>query len=120
MDTVCSCLNRSGSEERKSMVICVFQIATGVSSIVISIIADMERFKKDSHKEASLTDALTEVYNNRFFQLRLDEEITRARRSGRPISLLLVDVNSFKAINDEFGHAEGAIVCRYGRDGIVL
>jgi diguanylate cyclase (GGDEF)-like protein len=87
--------------------IAVFQLTTAISSVIIAVLADTEKSKKETHKEASLTDALTEVYNTRFFHLRLDEELTRSARKADPLTLMLIDVNAFKAINDNFGHAEG-------------
>ena len=56
------------------------------------------------------TDGLTEVYNHRTFQERLTQEIARANRYGRPLSLLMIDVDHFKAYNDTYGHPEGDIV----------
>lgn len=52
-------------------------------------------------------DGLTEVYNHRAFQERLAEEVARSRRSGHPLSLILADVDDFKAFNDRFGHVAG-------------
>jgi diguanylate cyclase (GGDEF)-like protein len=55
----------------------------------------------------ALTDPLTELANRRAFDQRLAEETERALRHGRALSLILVDVDRFKEINDRFGHATG-------------
>ncbi|MEA2218534.1 MAG: hypothetical protein QOJ35_1160 [Solirubrobacteraceae bacterium] len=55
----------------------------------------------------ALTDPLTGLSNRRAFDQRLGEETERAVRHGRALSLMLVDVDHFKAINDRFGHATG-------------
>ena len=56
------------------------------------------------------TDGLTEVYNHRTFQERLSQEIARADRYSRPLSLLMIDVDHFKVYNDTYGHPQGDIV----------
>jgi len=53
------------------------------------------------------TDPLTGLLNHRAFHARLDEEITRAERGGRPLALLLVDLDDFRAINNTHGHQAG-------------
>ena len=55
----------------------------------------------------ALTDPLTGLANRRAFDQRLAEETERAVRHGRELSLMLVDVDHFKAINDRFGHSAG-------------
>ena len=56
------------------------------------------------------TDGLTEVYNHRTFQERLSQEIARADRYSRPLSVLMIDVDHFKVYNDTCGHPQGDIV----------
>ena len=55
----------------------------------------------------TVTDNLTGLKNRRAFQRRLDEEADRAFRYGTPLSLFLIDVDHFKAFNDDFGHPAG-------------
>jgi diguanylate cyclase (GGDEF)-like protein len=62
------------------------------------------------HEEAerlSLTDALTGLWNRRYLFSALQREIERANRFGRPISVILLDLDRFKAINDTYGHKRG-------------
>jgi diguanylate cyclase (GGDEF)-like protein len=57
--------------------------------------------------QLSITDGLTKLHNHRFFQDHLTREIKRARRTGEPLSMLLCDLDDFKALNDRLGHAAG-------------
>lgn len=57
-------------------------------------------------------DSLTELYNRRQFRELLDKEIARANRHGRPLSLLILDLDRFKPINDTYGHVAGDSVLR--------
>lgn len=58
-------------------------------------------------KEISNTDALTGVRNRRYFDVQLHEEVQRSKRNQYPISLLLVDIDHFKKVNDQYGHPAG-------------
>lgn len=53
------------------------------------------------------TDGLTELYNHRTFQERLEQEVDRVNRYGRPLSLVMIDVDDFKHYNDMYGHPQG-------------
>jgi len=88
-------------------------------------------------RSLALVDNLTGLYNNRFFRMQLETEMARTRRTGLPCSLLMIDLDNFKVINDTRGHVEGDrflahvartfsqcvrtvdIVCRYGGDEFV-
>lgn len=58
--------------------------------------------------ELSVTDDLTRLYNSRYLNQVLRHETKRAARSGRPLSLLFIDLDGFKAINDTYGHLCGS------------
>ena len=60
----------------------------------------------------SYTDGMTSLHNYRFFELRIKEEISRARRDGSQLSLLILDVDYFKNYNDTLGHPAGDDVLR--------
>ncbi|MHB2026304.1 MAG: sensor domain-containing diguanylate cyclase [Elusimicrobiota bacterium] len=74
----------------------------GISKDITSRV-DLER----RLKEISITDGLTGLYNQRFFRERLTQEIARARRQRQKLSLLLMDLDKFKAVNDLSGHLAG-------------
>src|SRR5437899_4984799 len=67
-------------------------------------------------QQQSITDGLTGIKTRRFFWEALSAEWKRASRSGRPFSVVLVDLDKFKEVNDTFGHLEGDLVlARVGR-----
>lgn len=55
----------------------------------------------------AVTDSMTRLYNHRYFQQRLDEELLRADRYENRVSLIMLDVDHFKKFNDTYGHPEG-------------
>src|SRR3984893_515050 len=91
-------------------------------------------------RRLSRTDSLTGLYNHRMFYERLGDELNRARRYDSPLSLVLIDLDHFKSVNDIRGHQFGDhllvkcaerlradlrqtdIICRYGGDefGVIL
>jgi len=63
-------------------------------------------------EQLSITDGLTKLHNHRHFQEILLQESKRALRSGRPLSLILIDIDHFKGWNDRLGHAGGDEILR--------
>ncbi len=63
-------------------------------------------------QQLALTDSLTGLFNRRALEQALDQEVTRQKRSRRPFSLMMIDVDHFKALNDAHGHAVGDVVLK--------
>jgi len=90
------------------------------------------------NQENAMKDALTGLFNRRYFEERLVAEVNRSQRDGKPVSLVLMDLDHFKRINDTYGHPAGDatlkevaqrvraavrsvdVVCRYGGEEIAV
>jgi len=74
-----------------------------------SVAIERSRFyqKTEELKKISITDSLTGLLNRRYFQERISEEIERSRRHHLPLSLIMLDVDDFKSVNDTLGHPVG-------------
>ncbi len=104
---------------------------------MIALLLDNLRLYREVEQK-SITDTLTGVHNRHYFISRLASEINRCTRAGKPVSLIFVDVDRFKEINDTYGHLQGDdilqrlgmifkentreydVVCRYGGDEFVI
>ncbi len=89
-------------------------------------------------RQLSYLDGLTGIFNRRFFELRIMEEIERARRCESGLAVVIADIDQFKKLNDEFGHLLGDevlrqvsslfhqqlrkidVVCRYGGEEFAI
>ncbi|HEA52519.1 hypothetical protein LCGC14_0706890 [marine sediment metagenome] len=77
-----------------------------ILSAKVSTFIDLKR-KTDMLAAAALTDPLTGIGNRRLFNQQLDLEWRRARRQDCSVGLVLIDLDHFKKINDQYGHAQG-------------
>lgn len=73
------------------------------------VLLPMRRSERELSDLAS-TDALTGLYNRRYFTETCSDTIERLRQAGKPLSMAMLDLDHFKAFNDEFGHAIGDLV----------
>lgn len=112
----------------------IFIATNFVASAIIAIVVEQNWKSQHLFKTLSITDGLTGLYNHRYFQQRLDQEISRSSRSGKPLTLCMIDIDHFKRYNDTYGHHIGDevlkeaaqlikstirrsdIICRYGGD----
>ncbi|MHC8386448.1 sensor domain-containing diguanylate cyclase [Pseudomonas sp. LB3P14] len=80
----------------------------------VSDISDLKRVQEEL-RALSITDVLTGIHNRRYFQERLTTEMARVERGGGELSVIMLDIDHFKRINDQHGHAVGdrvlQIVC---------
>jgi diguanylate cyclase (GGDEF)-like protein len=107
-----------------------------VSWLMLQTTRDVKRIA--SLELQNITDPLLSIFNRRYLDQRLNEEIARAQRYKLPLSLLLMDIDHFKQVNDRYGHLIGDkvlihigktlkdnarksdIVARYGGEEIVI
>lgn len=93
---------------------------------------------RDALREMALRDGLTGLYNRRYLEDVLNRELHRAERNGKPVSVVMIDIDHFKRFNDKFGHDAGDFVlsaiarvisnairpsdmaCRYGGEELAI
>ena len=69
--------------------------------------ADLESQYHETIYRLTIMDGLTGIHNKRYLIEQLDRELSRATRHGRPLTLVICDIDHFKRVNDEFGHLAG-------------
>jgi diguanylate cyclase (GGDEF)-like protein len=78
----------------------------------IDALGKVEERTEEVYKLAAL-DPLTGLYNRRSGEQRLAEEVSRSQRHGRPLTILMLDLNGLKNVNDSYGHAAGDDLIRH-------
>ena len=106
----------AASGERMQQAVAVTPIQVGASRLCLIQITDVsvavtrERLLRDQALELrsqTFSDGLTGIANRRHFDVAIEKEIRRAKRAGTPLSLLMLDIDAFKAYNDHYGHQQG-------------
>jgi diguanylate cyclase (GGDEF)-like protein len=93
-------------------------VAPAVSSAAMGLLAEVETARR-ALREVAIRDGLTNLYNRRFFAARLESEVARARSERAPLTVILIDVDHFKRINDLWGHAAGDAVLQRVADTLI-
>jgi diguanylate cyclase (GGDEF)-like protein len=106
----------SNAQETRGSVDSGMNLATAVAEETALALANLK--VRDSLHEQSIRDPLTGLYNRRFLEEFLSRELARADRKKHPLSVIAVDIDHFKRINDSLGHGAGDIVLR--RVGLLL
>jgi len=73
---------------------------------------------QESLKQLSITDSLTNLFNQRHFHTMIENEIERSKRYQHTLSLVCIDMDNFKAVNDTLGHLEGDNLLRFVGDSL--
>ncbi|MBC8723902.1 diguanylate cyclase [Paraburkholderia sp. 31.1] len=96
---------------RRAWIIGTLIGALDVTIIALAILFSrqlrLRRAAEEELRELARTDGLTGLNNRRAFEEHVNDEWRRAQRTGRPLSLLLIDVDNFKGFNDLYGHSAG-------------
>lgn len=76
-----------------------------VGTLALETTTEIQRISTLQHE--NITDHLIGIYNRRHLDRKITEEILRSRRYGMPLSMILLDIDYFKAVNDHYGHLVG-------------
>jgi len=109
--------------------------------IVFKLVRKMRQMLDQAYarmRQQAVTDELTGLHNRRYFLRRFEGELLRSRRYGHPLACLMIDIDHFKRINDQYGHATGDqvlkaaaaqlrqqqrdsdLICRYGGEEFAI
>lgn len=87
-------------------------IADGVSGLLTLLLVTIIQRQRRALEGISITDKLTGLFNSRFLRVELDRQVYMAHRTGLPLSLIFLDVDNLKAVNDRRGHVFGNGILR--------
>ena len=86
------------------------RLATAVAEHTAMALANLTL--RETLRHQSIRDPLTGLFNRRYFEESLDREVRRARRRGVGLGIIMLDLDRFKVVNDEFGHEAGDVLLR--------
>ena len=100
----------------------VFDMDSSRVAAVLCSFADITSHKSleaELQRQATV-DSLTGVYNRRYIERRLYEEVSRAQRTGQPLALAMLDIDEFKRVNDGYGHVVGDLALKHFANALSL
>ncbi|MBI5233291.1 MAG: diguanylate cyclase [Deltaproteobacteria bacterium] len=103
---------RDGGFTSKEISFCKIVANASYFAIKNANLYDEVRTEREHLKKVTTMDQLTGLYNHNYFYTRLDEEMSRAFRYSVPLSLMMLDIDDFKMINDTYGHRVGDTVLK--------
>jgi diguanylate cyclase (GGDEF)-like protein len=83
-----------------------------VAPASLALARERARSDAEAFAQAATIDPVSGLFNRRYFEERLEEELHRARRHKTPMALMMVDIDDFKGVNDRYGHLAGDAVIR--------
>jgi diguanylate cyclase (GGDEF)-like protein len=83
-----------------------------LAPVALALVRERTQRQAQFYAQAAIVDPSSGLFNRPYFQSRLQEELQRATRQNTPVSLLMLDIDSFKSINDTFGHLAGDTVIK--------
>jgi diguanylate cyclase (GGDEF)-like protein len=87
-------------------------LRTLAATVALALVRERAHAQAYSYAQAAAIDPVSGLFNRRYFQARLEEELQRAQRHALAVGLLMIDVDDFKSVNDTFGHLAGDAVIR--------
>jgi diguanylate cyclase (GGDEF)-like protein len=94
------------------------QLASALAEHIALAVSNLNL--REALRLQAIRDPLTGLYNRRYMQEFLEREIHRARRRGRPLAVMMLDLDNFKRYNDTFGHPAGDEALRFVGDTLLL
>lgn len=127
---------RKMTQEIKEQMAGIAQFATSVAEVMALALANLKL--RETLRNQAIRDGLTGLFNRRYLEETLDRELSRSKRQGSPLAVIMLDLDHFKEYNDTYGHHAGDellmslgeliqeqnrgedIACRYGGEEFLL
>ncbi|HOL03402.1 MAG TPA: sensor domain-containing diguanylate cyclase [Fervidobacterium sp.] len=105
---------KTGVDQFSESTISLFDKVASIITLALSFVDTLQevQYERKRFFELSIKDYLTGAYSRRFLEQYLEKEMNKSKRTNRPISVVFIDIDKFKEINDKFGHVYGDVVLK--------